>query len=141
MVAMSDSIIAQLAMDFETNLTERFNSELPQRGERGFNIAETLGMEPEAFRAALQEEGATIASVIEANGGDVSEIVSAAAAEIAERTGGDVAEIEAQLTERFNSEKGERDGRRGGRGGRGGFPGGGQGGDGADAPETDGTNS
>ena len=34
-------------------------------------LLEAIGLEPEAFRAALQEEGATIASVIEANGGDV----------------------------------------------------------------------
>ena len=84
-----------------------------RRGARGLMfqiIAEATGLDREGLREAMQEEGATLASVIEANGGDVDAVIDQIVAAIVERTDGDPAEIEAKVTEKLNTPRGERDG-------------------------------
>jgi hypothetical protein len=80
-------------------------------------ISEATGLNREALHEALQEDGATLASVIEDNGGDVDAIIDQIVAAIVERTDGDATEIEARITEKFNTPHEAREGRRGPRGG------------------------
>ena len=82
-------------------------------------IAEITGIDIETLRGGLQEEGATLASVIEANGGDAEAVQAALVDEIVERTGRDAEEVTAQVEEHLNSTRPQRgegpgEGRRGG---------------------------
>lgn len=127
--------------------TEESTSTRPdrQRGGRGgaiFTIvSETLGVDEAELRTALQEDGATWASVIESLGGNVDEIQALIVAQITTDLEARLAEVETHVTDVLNNpvpQRGNRDGgmgpRDGGRGGRGGR---GFGGAQDDAPATE----
>ncbi len=131
--------------DVEAQVSEKLNSTLAERGDRDGGrgghfvdiIAEALEVEPEVLFEAMQEDGATWASVIEANGGDVDAIQALIVADIVEKTGADPADVEAQVSERLNSTLVERVGR----GGPGGRPGRGPRGEGSGNPAPEGTDA
>ena len=103
-------------------------------------ILEATGLEREELREAMQDEDATLASVIEANGGDVDAVTAQIIAAISENSDKDAAEIEAKVDELLNTPKSERPERQGdgegrrGRGPRGDNPP-------ADSPDAENTNA
>jgi len=79
-------------------------------------VVEATGLTAEEIRETMQAEDATLASIIEANGGDVDEVVAQIVATITENTDKDPAEVEEKVLERLNtppSERPQREGRPG----------------------------
>lgn len=104
-----------------------------RHGHPGFSdiILAATGMTEEELHAALEEEDATLASVLEAAGADVDAVIADLVAEkLAENPDLDEEELITDLTERFNNPRPERSesggrpegGERGGRGGENGRP-------------------
>lgn len=86
-------------------------------------VADALGIEADALRDALIEDGATLDSVIAANGGDSAAIQQQIVDAIVEATGQDAETVAERVADHFSNERpSPRDGQRGpgGRGGQGG---------------------
>ncbi len=117
MALMSVGIVgAQEPEETETNVRpHRRGSEILQL------VADSLEIEVEALREALQEEGATLTTVIEANGGDAAAIQEQVVTTIVEKTGRDAALVEEHVTEMFTNPLPPRGERPEGQGPRPGF--------------------
>jgi hypothetical protein len=79
-------------------------------------VVEATGLTAEEIRETMQADDATLASIIEANGGDVDEVVAQIVATITENTDKDPAEVEENVREHLTtppSERPQREGRPG----------------------------
>jgi hypothetical protein len=71
-------------------------------------VVEATGLTAEEIRETMQADDATLASIIEANGGDVDEVVAQIVATITENTDKDPAEVEENVREHLTTPPSER---------------------------------